>query len=96
MSEWVKNIIAIALVVVIVGGAFSLILGMCHYQVVDYSDAEFQPGQMIEFVVGGKGQVVRRTGENTGTLWNLIPVYRYEVRRDNGRKIWYEEWELQQ
>jgi hypothetical protein len=95
MSEWVNNAISITLIIVVAGGVCGMILGMCYYRVVDYSHAEFQPGQMVEFVVGGKGQVVRRSGENTGSIWNMIPVIRYKVRRDTGRKIWYEEWELQ-
>lgn len=63
-------------------------------QIVDTTQAKFERGQMIEFKAGGLGHIIRRQGKNEGMPWNLTPVFRYEVRRTNGWKIWYSEWEM--
>lgn len=83
----VGSVIIIAVLVVVIGIATA-------YQMVDTTQAKFERGQMVEFKAGGIGQVVRRSGKNEGMPWNLTPVFRYEIRRENGWKIWYSEWEM--
>lgn len=80
-------IIILAALVVVIGIATAC-------QVVDTTQAKFERGQMIEFKAGGVGQIMRRSGINEGMPWDLTPVFRYEVRRENGRKVWYSEWEM--
>ena len=85
-------------VIAVVGFAITEAV-LCN--MVDYSQAKFEQGQMVEMLVGGKGQVMRRTGENEGPgHWDLTPVFRYEVRHawlDGGvTKTWFEEWELKE
>ncbi len=90
MSDWLLK----AGIVIILAVLVAIICTAIICQFVDTTEAKFQPGQMVEFKTGGIGQVIRRVRENEGMPWNLTPVFRYEVRRENGWAVWYQEWEL--
>ena len=85
------------LIVVIIGGAFGLVITVAYCHTVDYSQAMFEPGDIVWLKVGGYGQVIKRSGHNEGMIWDLNPVYEYEVRHEvscGTRKQIFQEWEL--
>ena len=62
---------------------------------VDYSQARFKKGDMVMFEIGDIGRVVKRVGTNEGPVWNLIPIFEYEVRIRGSYKQTFQEWELE-
>lgn len=98
MSNWFQTFLAVCLVVVIIGGTYTSISAVSYCYTVDYSQAKFEPGDMVRLKVGGIGQVIKRFGHNEGSIWNLEPVYEYEVRQSTVRgtqTTTFQEWELE-
>ncbi len=79
-----RNVILNVGMVIIIVVMVVAIATVSACQVVDTTQAKFERGQMVEFKAGGIEQIVRRYDMNEGTPWNLTPVFRYEVRRENG------------
>jgi hypothetical protein len=90
MKEVILNA---GMIVIIIVGLLGISM-VSAYQFIDTTQAKFERAQMVGFKLGGVGQVVKRSSKNTGLPWNLTPVFCYQVRREDGQKIWYAEWEL--
>lgn len=87
----------LAIVIIIFGvGIIGTIIGLeIHDSCIDYSQAKFEPGDMIMPKVGGIGQVLKCTGTNKGPIWNMTPFFEYEIRISGSDKQTFQEWELE-
>jgi len=97
MSPKFEALLAVCIVLACVGVVLSGMGVAVYCHTVDFSQAKFEQGDIVVLKVGGVGQVLERSGHNEGSIWDLKPVFEYEVRQatqDGTRTQTYQEWEL--
>ncbi len=71
-DTWKETVLRLVGSGLVAGISLSILLGaiqFCRYVTVDFSQAKFEPGQVVELKLGGKAQILSRSGINEGHPW---------------------------
>jgi hypothetical protein len=93
-----ETTVCACIVIVVLSIASGMLYSTLVYWHPDFSQAKFEPGDMIVLKVGGIGQVITRHGERRGAPGYPTYVFRYEVRQNTQHGTLtqtYQEWELE-
>jgi hypothetical protein len=97
MSERGEKTLCVCIVIVVVAIVFGAFYAPLVYFQPDYTQAKFEPGDMVQLRVGGMGQVITRKGVREGIPGRPVYIFRYEVRQKTlygARTQTFQEWEL--